>query len=185
MKVLGISGSLREGSFNTRLLQLAGDVAGGEVELELYDGLAGIAPFSQDDERTPPDEVRALRARIAAADAVLISTPEYNGSIPGQLKNALDWVSRPRDENPMRGKPVGAVSASTSAYGAMWAQADLRRVLGILGARVAEPGLALPTAHERFAEGDGSLDAETRLALATVFDALQIEVTADALRAAA
>jgi chromate reductase len=185
MKVLGISGSLRRDSLNTRLLELAAALVGGEVEFELYDGLAAVAPFTQDDEHAPPAAVRDLRARIAAADAVLISTPEYNGSIPGQLKNALDWVSRPRDENPLRGKPTGVISASTSAYGAMWSQADLRRVLGILGARVAEPGLALGTAHEQFETTGGSLADESRAELATVLETLAAEVEAGRIAVAA
>ena len=185
MKVLGISGSLRRDSFNTRLLQVAGAVAGADVDLELYDGLAAVPPFSQDDEHAPPAPVLDLRARIAAADAVLISTPEYNGSIPGQLKNALDWVSRPRSESPLRGKPTGVVSASTSAYGAMWSQADLRRVLGIIGARVAEPGVAIGTAHERFDGAEPALADETLAELGVVLAALAVDVEAGRLPIAA
>jgi chromate reductase, NAD(P)H dehydrogenase (quinone) len=185
MKVLGISGSLRRDSFNTRLLQVAASIGADDVELELYEGMAAVPPFSQDDEHAPPDAVLDLRARIAAADAVLISTPEYNGSIPGQLKNALDWVSRPRAESPLRGKPTGVVSASTSAYGAMWSQADLRRVLGIIGARVAEPGVAIGTAHDQFDATGGDLTDDTRAELAGVLAALAAEVEAGRLPIAA
>jgi chromate reductase len=157
MRVLGISGSLRGGSFNTGLLRAAQESAPHDVELELYDGLVDLPPYDQDvQDHDPPAAVRDLRERIAAADAVLIATPEYNGSIPGVLKNAIDWASRPFPDNALRGKPVAIVGASTSSYGAMWAQADLRRVLGIVGARVLEGELPVPKAPERF-------DAEGRL----------------------
>ena len=120
------------------------------VELELYDALASLPSYGQDDEAEPAASVLDLRARIAAADAVLVATPKYNSSIPGQLKNALDWASRPFKENALRNKTVAVIGASPGAYGAMWAQADLRRVLGSIGARVAETELAVPNVHERF-----------------------------------
>ena len=99
MKVLGLSGSLRAGSHNSKLLRAAGDLLPGEAELVEFDGLKPIPPFDEDDEHTRPDAVQALFDAIAAADAVLVATPEYNHSIPGQLKNALDWLSRPLAES--------------------------------------------------------------------------------------
>ena len=96
--------------------------------------------------------MRDLQQRIAAADAVLIATPEYNGSIPGALKNALDWASTPFPDNALRGKPVAVIGASTGGYGGMWAQAELRKVLGVIGARVVPADFSLAKAHEQFDE---------------------------------
>ena len=166
MRVLAISGSLRRGSHNTQLLHAAQELAPGWVELELYDGLAALPPYDQDEEADPAASVLDLRERIAAADAVLVATPEYNSSIPGQLKNALDWASRPFKENALRNKTVAVVGASPSAYGAMWAQVDLRRVLGSIGARVVETELAVPNVHERFDDEGRLLDEELRGRLA-------------------
>ncbi len=108
MRILGISGSLRRDSYNTRLLAAAADALPDGVELVRWDGLAAVPPFDEDAEAGPaPAAVADLRAAIAAADAVLFATPEYNGSVPGQLKNALDWVSRPYATNPLRNTPGG------------------------------------------------------------------------------
>jgi chromate reductase, NAD(P)H dehydrogenase (quinone) len=157
MKVLGISGSLRRDSYNTALLRAARDRLPGGVELELWDGLKAVPPYDEDDDTDrAPAAVAALRAAIADADAVLISTPEYNSSIPGHLKNALDWVSRPLAGNPLRNKPVAVIGASTGAFGAVWAQAELRKVLGTIGARVVESELAVGHAPTRI--GGGKLD---------------------------
>ena len=137
MKILAISGSLRADSLNTKLLHAAGELADGEVEFEVWDGLKAVPPYDQDDEDgTPPLAVARLRSAIAEADAVLFATPEYNASIPGQLKNALDWVSRPMATNPLRNVPVAVIGASPGAFGAVWAQAELKKVVGLIGARV-------------------------------------------------
>jgi chromate reductase, NAD(P)H dehydrogenase (quinone) len=179
MRVLGISGSLRRDSHNTRLLRAAAAMLPPAVELELYDPaeLGAIPPYSEDDERAvEPEAVRRLKAAIAEADAVLFSTPEYNGSIPGQLKNALDWVSRPAAASPMRNKPVAVVGASTSLFGAVWAQAELRKVLGAMGARVIDRELPVARAAEAF-DGDGALnDPEIEHALGDVAVDLLAEV---------
>jgi chromate reductase, NAD(P)H dehydrogenase (quinone) len=157
MRVLGISGSLRRDSHNARLLRAAAGALPPAAELELYEGLAEIPPYSEDSEDEGlPEPVRRLKVAMAAADAVVFATPEYNHSIPGQLKNAIDWVSRPVAINPLHGKPVAVVGASTSTFGAVWAQADLRRVLGALHARVVDVELPVPYAAEAFAP-DGSL----------------------------
>jgi chromate reductase len=148
MRVLGISGSLRRDSHNTELLRAAATLLPSGVEFELYDGLKDIPAYSEDDESNPPASVVDLRERIAAADAVLFATPEYNYSIPGALKNALDWVSRPHASNTLRNKPVAVIGASTGMFGAVWAQAELRKVAGALGARVIDRELPVPTADE-------------------------------------
>jgi chromate reductase len=148
MRVLGISGSLRRDSHNTELLRAAATLLPSGVEFELYEGLKDIPPFNEDDEHDAPAAVHDLRERIGAADAVLFATPEYNHSIPGALKNALDWVSRPVDTNTMRNKPVAVIGASTGMFGAVWAQAELRKVLGALGARVIDREVPVPTADE-------------------------------------
>jgi chromate reductase len=162
MRVLAVSGSLRRDSHNTRLLRAAAQQLPPGVELELFEGLKQIPPFDEDDEATPAREVQEWRAAIEAADAVLFATPEYNSSIPGQLKNAVDWASRPKAEAALWGKPVAVVGASKSMFGALWAQAELRKVLGASGARVLDAELAVATAHEAF-DHDGSL-VDTELA---------------------
>jgi chromate reductase, NAD(P)H dehydrogenase (quinone) len=175
--ILGISGSLRRDSHNTALLRNAARLLPGGVRLELWDpeALKAIPPYDQDDDANgQPEPVTALRHAIEQADAVLFSTPEYNSSIPGQLKNALDWLSRPMSENPVRNKPVAVVGASTGAFGAVWAQAELRKVLGTLGARVTEGELAVGHAHER-------IDADGLLADADQLEQLS-EVVTDLVR---
>jgi chromate reductase len=165
MRVLGISGSLRRESHNTRLLKAAAGLLPAGSELELFGGLAEIPPFSEDDEHAPPPAVIALKDAIASADAVLFATPEYNGSVPGQLKNALDWVSRPRASTPLAGKPVAVVGASMGIFGAVWAQAELRKVLSTIGARVLERDLPVAQAHETLAPDGLPTDPGAREAL--------------------
>jgi chromate reductase len=154
MRVLAISGSLRRDSHNTALLRAAAEHAPAGVELELWDGLKAVPPYDEDDDGDlAPATVTALRSAVAGADAVLFATPEYNHSVPGSLKNALDWISRPVATNPLRNKPVAVVGASTGVFGAVWAQAELRKVLGAVGARVLDRELAVGQAAERIAEG--------------------------------
>jgi chromate reductase len=173
MRVLAISGSLRAASHNTALLRAAAELAGEGVEIVLYDGLDRLPPYNEDhDGEELPAEVARLREEIAAADALLFSTPEYNGTLPGQLKQAVDWGSRPHRRSALWGKPVAVVGASVTDYGALWAQDHLRKALGIAGARIADTELAVGKAHERF-DADGRLvDAETRERLREVLDAL-------------
>jgi len=172
MKILAFSGSLRRESYNTKLVHAATRLLPDGAELELWDRLKEVPPYDEDDDVEPaPAAVAALRAAIAGADALLIATPEYNSSIPGQLKNALDWVSRPIAKNPMRGKPVAVIGASAGAFGAVWSQAELRKVLGAMGARVLEGGVAVGHAPTRF-EGDHLVDSELREQLAEVVEAL-------------
>jgi len=155
MRVLTISGSLRAGSYNTALARAAADVAPEGVEVDLYDRLAELPLFDADLEGLEPEPVADLRARIDEADAILFVTPEYNGSIPGVLKNAIDWASRPKDDAALRNKTVAVAGASTGQYGAMWAQQDLRRILGVAGARVVCPELPVSRAQDACDENGG------------------------------
>jgi chromate reductase len=148
MRVLGISGSLRRDSHNTELLRAAATLLPSGVEFELYDGLRDIPPYDEDEDNSQVAAVTDLKERIAASDAVLFATPEYNHSIPGHLKNALDWVSRPLADTPLKGKPVAVIGASTGMFGAVWAQAELRKVLGAIGAQVIDRELPVPMADE-------------------------------------
>jgi chromate reductase, NAD(P)H dehydrogenase (quinone) len=174
-RILGISGSLRRDSHNTNLLRAAAEAAGPGVELEVYDGLKQIPPYDEDDDVHPrPSSVAHLASAIADADAVLFATPEYNASIPGQLKNAIDWISRPVATNVLRNKPVMVVGASTGAFGAVWAQAELRKVLAALGARVLDVELPVPHVHTRLDEGQLT-DDDIRTLLAEAVEALAAE----------
>ena len=179
MRILAVSGSLRESSFNTSLLRAALEAAPDGVELELWEGLGELPLYDEDLEH---DAARVGAARLreawAAADAILFSTPEYNGSVPGGLKNAIDWASRPRLEAALRNKPVAVVGASTGQFGALWAQQDLKRILGIAGARVVGTEIPVARAHERF-------DAEGRLLDSEVFEQLRLHLTTLASEAVA
>jgi chromate reductase, NAD(P)H dehydrogenase (quinone) len=171
MRVLGVSGSLRRDSHNTTLLRAAGDIVKEHgSEFEVFDGLKAIPPYDEDDDvgEGPPAVARS-RSAIAGADAVLFATPEYNSSIPGVLKNAVDWASRPLATSPLRNKPVAVIGASTGMFGAVWAQAELRKVLGAAGARVIEAELAVGHAHEH-------LDATGHLTDAAQEEALRDSV---------
>jgi chromate reductase len=173
--ILGISGSLRRDSYNTGLLRAAAEAAAPGVAFELYEGLKELPPYDEDDDVTPrPAPVARLNEAIADADAVLFATPEYNSSIPGQLKNAIDWISRPVATNVLRNKPVAVIGASTGMFGAVWAQAELRKVLGSLGARVLDLEVPVPQAHTRFEDGRLT-DDELRLRLRDVVEALAEE----------
>ena len=138
MKLLAISGSLRQGSHNTDLLRGAAAAAPDGVDVELYHGLEEIPPYDADDDipGNPPEAVARFKSALAEADAILISTPEYNSSIPGVLKNALDWASRPLIESPARNKPVAVLSSSTGMFGGVWAGAETRKVMEIGRAHV-------------------------------------------------
>ena len=179
MKILGISGSLRRDSYNTKLLRAAEELLPAGVELDIYSGLKAIPPYDEEDDVQPaPPAVADLREAIAKADAVLFATPEYNASIPGQLKNALDWASRPVATNVLRSKPVAVVGASTGAFGAVWSQAELRKVLGTIGARVVEGDVAGGHAPTRF-DSEGTLvDEDLREQLEGVVEGLLAELPA-------
>jgi chromate reductase, NAD(P)H dehydrogenase (quinone) len=168
MSILGVSGSLRGGSYNAKLLRAAGELLLDEVDFEIWDGLKAVPPFDEDDEADPPAGVPELRDVVARADAVLFATPEYNGSVPGQLKNAIDWASRPVRTAVLRGKPVAVVGASTGMFGAVWSQAELRKILAAAGARVIEGEVAVGYAKTRFDEQGRLIDDDVRAQLAEV-----------------
>ena len=141
-----------------------------------WDGLKAVPQFDEDDEADPPDGVAQLRDAIAGADAVLFATPEYNSSIPGQLKNAIDWASRPFRSAVLRNKPVAVVGASTGVFGAVWSQAELRKVLAAAGARVVPGDLAVGHASDRFDETGRLIDDDVRAELAEVVYGLVAEL---------
>jgi chromate reductase len=173
MRILGISGSFRRDSHNTRLLRAAALVLPPGAELELFDGLGDVPPYCEDADTEPaPEAVAYLRDRIAAADALLIATPEYNASIPGVLKNAIDWASRPFPDNVLRGKPVAVMGASTGLFGAVWSQAELRKVLRHAGAEVLDTELPVGLADQAFTPAGELADPELRLRLADLLEAL-------------
>jgi chromate reductase, NAD(P)H dehydrogenase (quinone) len=166
MLVLGLSGSLRSDSHNTKLLHAAGSLLPPEAELVQFAELKAIPPYDpDDDDGERPFAVRALAEAVGAADAVLVATPEYNHSLPGQLKNALDWLSRPLAESPLREKPVAVIGASTGMFGAVWAQAEARKVLNAIGARVLDRELPVGSADEAL---DGGLDPDLERELESI-----------------
>jgi chromate reductase len=171
--ILGISGSLRGGSHNTLLLHAAARELPEGVTLRVYRGLAEVPPYNEDEDLDPaPATVARLRREIAAADGLLLATPEYNQSIPGQLKNAVDWASRPFPDNALRFLPTAVIGASTGAFGAIWAQAEIRKVLAACGARVVEGDLALGQAQERFDDRGNLTDEDAREQLGEVLGML-------------
>ena len=183
MRILAISGSLRDGSYNTALLRALREEAPEGVDVDIWQGLKVIPPYDQDDDVVPgPEAVEAFRELVRESDAVFFSTPEYNSSIPGALKIALDWGSRPVATNAFRNKPVAVISASAGAFGGVWARAELRKVLGAMGARVTEAELAVGHAHEKISEDGVIEDNDLREGLR---DALQTLVTSVLDRVAA
>jgi len=161
MRVLGISGSLRRGSTNSALLRAAAERLPGGAELVELERLGEVPPYDEDvEEEGAPAAVEELRAAVREADAVLIATPEYNSSIPGQLKNALDWVSRPAGQSALDGKPAAVVGASSGMFGAVWAQAELRKVLAAMGGRVVEAELPVGHAKDHLIDGRLELSPE-------------------------
>jgi chromate reductase, NAD(P)H dehydrogenase (quinone) len=174
MRILAISGSLRAASYNTALLRAAAELAPEGVDIQLYQGLDRLPHYNEDhDTDDPHGEVQRLRDEIAAADAVLISTPEYNGSMPGHLKTAIDWASRPfKQGSALWGKPVVVVGASVTDYGAIWAQDHLKKALGLAGARVLDVDLPVPKARDRFGPDGELTDPETREQLAAAVEEL-------------
>jgi len=182
VRIAGIAGSLRAGSHNLALLRAAAGLLPPGVELVTYEGLGELPPFSEDLEA--PASVERLRAFIASAEALLVATPEYNGSIPGVLKNALDWASRPYPDNSVRGLPTAVTGASTGLFGAVWAQADARRVLARMGARVVDEELPIGQAADAFTPDGELADPELAEALRALLEQL-VEAGREPLAAAA
>ncbi|HEV2858242.1 MAG TPA: NADPH-dependent FMN reductase [Solirubrobacterales bacterium] len=177
MRVLGISGSLRRGSYNHALLREAAERLPAGAEWCEFERLGEIPPYDADLEaEVTPEPVEALRQAMREADAVLVATPEYNHSIPGVLKNALDWASRPAGQSALNGKPAMVIGASTGMFGAVWAQAETRKVLGALGGRVVEGELPVARAAELFRNGRLELPPEQSEQLEGLLNELVSEV---------
>jgi len=180
MRIVGLSGSLRRGSHNRALLGAARAELPAGVDLVEWDGLAGLPAFNEDLEGTPPPSVRAFLGLVAGADALLIATPEYNASVPGALKNALDWASRPFPGNVLNQKPALVVGASTGLFGAVWAQAELRKALAASGAIVLDTGLAVASADGAFGADATLADPRLRTRLRALLGDLIGEVASSA-----
>jgi len=160
IKILGIVGSLRKASYNRGALRAAQQLCPEGAKIELFE-LDGIPPFNQDEEGRPPAKVTELKAKIRAADAILFSTPEYNYGLPGVLKNAIDWASRPYGDNAWSGKPTAIMSAAMSMGGGVRAQYQLRQCFVFLNMdAVVQPEVAIGNATERF-DQQGNLTDET------------------------
>lgn len=181
--VLAIAGSLRRDSFNRRLLDAAAACAPEGMRVQRYDGLGELPMFDEDRESTAlaSGPVRALRDQVAAASALLIATPEYNQSIPGVLKNAIDWLSRPAPDEVLVGKPVALIGASAGRWGTRLAQAALRQVLFATESLVLTgPALYLANANTAF-DADGHLtDRATLASLRKILLALNDSIDARA-----
>lgn len=179
MRVLAISGSLRDASNSTALLRALREEAPEGVEVLLWDGLKEIPPYDHDDDDVvrAPAAAAAFRELVHEVDAIFFATPEYNSSIPGALKNALDWGSRPLATNAFRNKPVAVISSSAGAFGGVWAAAELRKVLGAMGARVAEAELSVGHAHEKLDEQGRLVDDDVRQGLREALETLLAEVS--------
>lgn len=178
MRVLAISGSLRGDSNSTALLRALREEAPAGVEVELWHGLKAIPPYDADEDVVPgPATVDAFRDLIREVDAVFFATPEYNSSVPGALKNALDWASRPMATNAFRNKPVAVIGSSAGAFGGVWAAAELRKVLGAMGARVTEAELAVGHAHEKLGDDGRVADDDVRQGLREALETLLVEVS--------
>ena len=159
IRILGIAGSLRQQSYNRAALRAATQVAPEGASVEIFE-LNGIPGFSEDEERNPPEKVVELKRRIRESDAVLFVTPEYNYSIPGVLKNAIDWASRPYGDNAWDGKPAAIMGASVGMIGTARAQYHLRQVMVFLNMfPVNQPEVMIAKAHERF-DAEGNLTDE-------------------------
>ena len=159
LKILGFAGSLRVGSYNKALLRATLELLPEDVNLEIF-GIDGIPPFNQDIEKDMPTKVREFKSKIREADAILIATPEYNYSVPGVLKNAIDWASRPYGDNAFEGKPAAIMSASVGMLGGARAQYHLRQIFVFLNVYpVNGPEVILPFAQDKF-DANGKLTDE-------------------------
>jgi chromate reductase, NAD(P)H dehydrogenase (quinone) len=188
MRVLGIAGSLRRGSYNHALLREAAERLPAGVEFVEFGRLAEIPPYDADlEEGVTPAAVAELRQAMREADAVLVATPEYNHSIPGVLKNALDWASRPAGQSALNGTPAAVIGASTGMFGAVWAQAETRKVLGALGGRVVEAELPVAKAADLYRDGRLDLSPEQSQQLEEILATLvsEVEQLQESLAAAA
>jgi chromate reductase len=170
--ILGFAGSLRKGSFNKSLLSAALELIPDGAILDIFD-LEGIPPFNQDQESQPPERVKEFKARIRAADAILIATPEYNYSVPGVLKNAIDWASRPYGDNPFEDKPVALMGASIGMLGTARAQYHLRQTFVFLNMHpLNKPEVMVPSANEKIDKTGKVTDDKTRQKIRELLESL-------------
>ncbi|KAA0921519.1 MULTISPECIES: NAD(P)H-dependent oxidoreductase [Streptomyces] len=183
VRILALVGSLRAGSHNRQLAEAAVKLAPEGAEVDLFEGLAEI-PFYNEDidvEGAVPAAATKLREAVASADAVLLFSPEYNGTIPAVLKNAIDWLSRPYGASAFNGKPLAVVGTAYGQYGGVWAQDEARKAAGIAGATVIEDiKLSVPESVVRFAETHPGDDTEIADKLTEVITQLQGRATAPA-----
>lgn len=181
--VLVLVGSLREGSINRKIAETAVANAPENINISIYEGLSDL-PFYNEDidvEGSVPEAAAKFRAAAGAADAVLVITPEHNGTMPAVLKNALDWASRPFGAGAFTGKPLAAIGSAYGQFGGVWAQDDVRKSAGIAGARVLEDlKFSIPGSVVRFAELHPKDDAEVIEGLNTVLATLAAETEAPA-----
>ena len=161
-KILGIAGSLRKASYNRAALRAAQKLAPADATIEIFE-LDGFPGFNQDEEKNPPPRVTELKSKVRAADAILLVTPEYNYSIPGVLKNALDWASRPYGDNAWDGKPVAVMGASVGLFGTARAQYHLRQTFIFLNMdAVNQPEVMIGNAQDRFDAQGNLLDEQSK-----------------------
>ena len=162
LTILGIAGSLRKGSYNRAALRAAQQLVPKDAQIEIFE-LDGIPPFNQDEEQNPPERVALFKGRIRAADAILFVTPEYNYSVPGVLKNAIDWASRPYGDNAWEGKPVAVMGASVGTLGTARAQYHLRQSFVFFNMHpVNQPEVMISNAAQRFDEQGNLTDQKTK-----------------------
>ena len=172
ISIFGFAGSLRKGSYNRALLRAAAELMPAEAQLETFD-LTEIPPFNQDFEKQPPPVVKEFKAKIKSADALLIATPEHNYSIPGVLKNAIDWASRPYGDNSFDGKPVAIMSASTGMLGGARAQYHLRQTFVFLDMHpINKPEVIVTFAPQKIDEQGKLIDETTRKLIGQLLEAL-------------
>jgi chromate reductase len=172
VRILGFAGSLRKQSYNKSLLSTALEMVPEEATLEVFD-LEGIPPFNQDLENQPSEKVREFKAKIRASDAILIATPEYNYSIPGVLKNAIDWASRPYGDNAFDGKPVAMMGASIGTLGTARAQYDLRRSFVFLNMLpLNQPEVMVPFVQDKVDSNGRVTDEKTRKKIRELLESL-------------
>ncbi|MGW4391276.1 NAD(P)H-dependent oxidoreductase [Streptomyces sp. NPDC004685] len=180
VRILALVGSLRAGSHNRQLAEAAAKHAPAGADIQLFEGLADM-PFYNEDidvEGSVPAAAARLREAAAQADAFLLFSPEYNGTMPAVLKNAIDWLSRPYGAGAISGKPVAVVGTAFGQYGGVWAQDDVRKAAGIAGAAVLEDvKLSIPGSVTRFAETHPADDSEVATALTEVVGRLSEQVT--------
>jgi len=177
-RILALVGSLRAGSYNKQLAEAAVKYAPDGVAVDIFDNLADVAFYNEDIDR--PGAVAAadwLRVEVQSADALLLVTPEYNGSIPAPLKNAIDWISRPHGAGVISGKPLAVIGVSNGRYGGVWAHDDARKVASIAGASVLDDvTLSVPDGATRFATTHPAHDDEIADAMPTILAALAAAV---------